>query len=50
MTITQLNLLRMSLPTRSMMPMLEAAGLSKENTIVTYCTAGIRSAYMQLIL
>lgn len=30
--------------------MLEAAGLSKENTIVTYCTAGIRSACMQLIL
>lgn len=30
--------------------MFEAAGLSKEDTIVTYCTAGIRSAYMQLIL
>lgn len=30
--------------------MLETAGLSEEDTIVTYCTAGIRSAYMQLIL
>lgn len=30
--------------------MFEAAGLSKDDTIVTYCTAGIRSAYMQLIL
>ncbi|MBM6948189.1 sulfurtransferase [Mordavella massiliensis] len=28
----------------------EDAGLSKEDQIVTYCTAGIRSAYMQLIL
>jgi len=26
------------------------AGISKSDTIVTYCTAGIRSAYMQLIL
>lgn len=26
------------------------AGLSKEDKIVTYCTAGIRSAYMQLVL
>lgn len=30
--------------------MFEEAGLSKNDTIVTYCTAGIRSAYMQLIL
>lgn len=30
--------------------MLETAGLSEEDTIVTYCTAGIRSARMQLIL
>lgn len=28
----------------------EAAGLSKDDKIVAYCTAGIRSAYMQLIL
>ncbi|WMJ76866.1 MULTISPECIES: sulfurtransferase [unclassified Sedimentibacter] len=26
------------------------AGLSKDDKIVTYCTAGIRSAYMQLVL
>lgn len=26
------------------------AGISKEDKIVTYCTAGIRSAYMQLVL
>ena len=30
--------------------MFEAAGLTKGDTIVTYCTAGIRSAYMQMIL
>lgn len=30
--------------------MFEEAGLSTDDTIVTYCTAGIRSAYMQLIL
>lgn len=30
--------------------MFEAAGLAKTDNIVTYCTAGIRSAYMQLIL
>ncbi len=28
----------------------EEAGLSEDDTIVTYCTAGIRSAYMQLVL
>lgn len=28
----------------------EAAGLAKDDKIVTYCTAGIRSAYMQLVL
>ncbi len=28
----------------------EAKGLAKSDKIVTYCTAGIRSAYMQLIL
>lgn len=28
----------------------EDAGLEKDDQIVTYCTAGIRSAYMQLIL
>lgn len=30
--------------------MFEDAGLSKDDQIVTYCTAGIRSGYMQLIL
>ena len=30
--------------------MFEGAGLSKEDKIVTYCTAGIRSAYVQLVL
>lgn len=30
--------------------MYEEAGISTDDTIVTYCTAGIRSAYMQIIL
>jgi len=30
--------------------MFEAAGLKPDDAIVTYCTAGIRSAYMQLIM
>lgn len=30
--------------------MFEDAGLSKDDQIVTYCTAGIRSGYMQLML
>ena len=30
--------------------MFQDADLSKDDAIVTYCTAGIRSAYMQLIL
>lgn len=30
--------------------MFENAGITKEDKIVTYCTAGIRSAYMQLVL
>lgn len=30
--------------------MFEEAGISKDDQIVTYCTAGIRSGYMQLIL
>ena len=30
--------------------MFEAAGLSKDDHIVTYCTGGIRSAYMQLVM
>ncbi len=30
--------------------MFTAAGISKEDEIVIYCTAGIRSAYMQLVL
>lgn len=28
----------------------EAAGLEKDDKIVTYCTAGIRSAYMELVM
>lgn len=30
--------------------MFEEAGLSKDDHIVTYCTGGIRSAYMQLVM
>ena len=30
--------------------MFEEAGLTTEDHIVTYCTAGIRSAYMQLVM
>lgn len=30
--------------------MFEAAGLKPEDDIVTYCTAGIRSAHMALVL
>ena len=30
--------------------MLKDAGISKDDKIVTYCTGGIRSAYMQLVL
>lgn len=30
--------------------MFEKEGISKDDQIVTYCTAGIRSAYMQLVL
>ena len=30
--------------------MFEAAGIEKDDTIVTYCTGGIRSGYMQLVL
>lgn len=30
--------------------MFEEAGISKDDKVVTYCTAGIRSGYMQLIL
>lgn len=30
--------------------MFEEAGLTTDDTIVTYCTAGIRSAYMQMVL
>lgn len=30
--------------------MFEEAGLAKEDHIVTYCTGGIRSAYMQLVM
>ena len=30
--------------------MFEDAGLSKEDHIITYCTGGIRSAYMHIIM
>lgn len=30
--------------------MFESAGLAKDDQIITYCTAGIRSAYMQLVM
>lgn len=33
-----------------LMKMFEAKGLAKSDKIVTYCTGGIRSAYMQLVL
>ncbi len=33
-----------------LMAMFNMAGLKAEDTIVTYCTGGIRSAYMQLVL
>lgn len=35
---------------QEILAMFEEAGLSKDDSIVTYCTAGIRSAYMELIL
>lgn len=35
---------------KELIQMFEEAGLEKEDEIVTYCTGGIRSAYMQLVL
>ncbi len=37
-------------PNKELEAMFEEVGLSKEDNIVTYCTGGIRSAYMQLVL
>lgn len=37
-------------PNKELEKMFEAAGLDKEDKIVTYCTGGIRSAYAQLVL
>ena len=37
-------------PNAELTAMFEAAGLSKDDSIVTYCTGGIRSAYTQLVL
>lgn len=37
-------------PNKELVQMFEDAGLQKEDAIVTYCTGGIRSAYMQLVL
>ncbi len=37
-------------PVAELTAMFEEAGLSKTDKIVTYCTGGIRSAYMQLVL
>lgn len=37
-------------PNKELVQMFESAGLSKDDKIVTYCTGGIRSAYMQLVM
>ena len=37
-------------PNKELVTMFENAGLTKEDAIVTYCTGGIRSAYMQLVM
>ncbi|HBA62235.1 MAG TPA: rhodanese-like domain-containing protein [Lachnospiraceae bacterium] len=37
-------------PNKELVQMFEDAGLSKDDSIVTYCTGGIRSSYMQLVL
>lgn len=37
-------------PNKELIAMFEEAGLQKEDKIVSYCTGGIRSAYMQLVL
>ncbi len=37
-------------PNAEIEAMFSEAGLSKDDHIVTYCTAGIRSAYMQLVM
>ena len=37
-------------PNKELIQMFEDAGLTKEDKIVAYCTGGIRSAYMQLVM
>ncbi|MGF0031431.1 sulfurtransferase [Bariatricus sp. SGI.154] len=37
-------------PNKELIQMFEDTGLSKEDSIVTYCTGGIRSSYVQLVL
>ncbi len=37
-------------PNKELIQMFEDAGLQKDDAIVTYCTGGIRSAYVQLVL
>lgn len=37
-------------PNKELIQMFEDAGLNKDDAIVTYCTGGIRSAYVQLVL
>ena len=37
-------------PNKELIQMFEEAGLRKEDRIVAYCTGGIRSAYVQLVL
>lgn len=37
-------------PNKELVQMFEEAGLSKDDAIVAYCTGGIRSSYMQLVL
>lgn len=37
-------------PNKELVEMFEEAGLSQDDAIVSYCTGGIRSAYMQLVM
>ena len=37
-------------PNKEIVSMFEAAGVKKDDKVVTYCTGGIRSAYTQLVL
>lgn len=37
-------------PVNELTKWFESAGLDKEDEIVSYCTAGIRSSYMQVVM